>query len=590
MAGPVEPASPESGVPLVTKSSQLSSSSDILSDGSEAKGSGTQPTGTDPAPARIFTKDLRDHPAYRADVDGLRAMAIIPVLLFHAFPTVVPGGFVGVDIFFVISGFLISSIIFRGLQRERFSFPGFYANRIKRIFPALLLVLGVCAVFGWFSLLPDEYTQLGKHILGGAGYVENLILRREAGYFDTNSSLKPLMHLWSLGIEEQFYLTYPFLLWAVWRLRGNLLAIIVPLVLISFSLNAWQVRTDAASSFFLPQTRFWELWMGGALAYLDIFRPDVGRRVTRSWANLVPRVPVQKQISSSAAIVPNTLSTVGMVLIAISLLRVRESAFPGWWALLPVCGASLLIVAGPAAWINRTILSNRVAVFVGLISYPLYLWHWPILSFASIILQDDLSRGMRTAAVCLSFLLAWATWRFVESPIRFGRKIWIKTAALAAISVMIACVGYTIHAQNGFVSRFKNVPVDLSWLQKPEIPSSKDCLQALGTDHMGFCRLAGKGPPDVVPGRRFCGRSPEHRFTAVLYRKGHSSVYRLARVELQSKILSSATGCPFLARPYALRSAAIRSGRAQSCLSRRHFQDETGVQRAEGVRSVPLSV
>jgi len=398
------------------------------------------------------------------------------------------------------------------------------------------------------------------------------------------------MHLWSLGIEEQFYLTYPFLLWAVWRLRGNLLAIIVPLVLISFSLNAWQVRTDAASSFFLPQTRFWELWMGGALAYLDIFRPDVGRRVTRSWANLVPRVPVQKQISSSAAIVPNTLSTVGMVLIAISLLRVRESAFPGWWALLPVCGASLLIVAGPAAWINRTILSNRVAVFVGLISYPLYLWHWPILSFASIILQDDLSRGMRTAAVCLSFLLAWATWRFVESPIRFGRKIWIKTAALAAISVMIACVGYTIHAQNGFVSRFKNVPVDLSWLQKPEIPSSKDCLQALGTDHMGFCRLAGKGPPDVVPGRRFCGRSPEHRFTAVLYRKGHSSVYRLARVELQSKILSSATGCPFLARPYALRSAAIRSGRAQSCLSRRHFQDETGVQRAEGVRSVPLSV
>lgn len=342
----------------MTPGSQLSSSSNIVREPSDAKSSGPQGGEPEQTPARAFTKDLRDHPAYRADVDGLRALAIIPVLLFHAFPSAVPGGFVGVDIFFVISGFLISSIIFRGLQRERFSFAGFYANRIKRIFPALLLVLVVCTVFGWFSLLPDEYAQLGKHIFGGAGYVENLVLRREAGYFDTSSSLKPLMHLWSLGIEEQFYLTYPLLLWAVWRLRGNLLAVIVPLVLLSFSLNVWQIRSDAVSSFFLPQMRFWELWVGGALAYLDIFRPHVGRR------------PAGKGIISSAAIIPNILSIVGMVLIAVALLRVRESAFPGWWALLPVGGAALLIVAGPAAWINRRILSNRVAVFVGLISYP----------------------------------------------------------------------------------------------------------------------------------------------------------------------------------------------------------------------------
>ena len=476
---------PESDAPHVTQGSPLSSNSNVVRDTSEAKEPLPQPSEPGPVPTRAFTKDLRDHPAYRADVDGLRALAIIPVLLFHAFPTVVPGGFVGVDIFFVISGFLISSIIFRGLQRERFSFAGFYANRIKRIFPALLLVLGVCAVFGWFSLLPDEYAQLGKHILGGAGYVENLVLRREAGYFDTSSFLKPLMHLWSLGIEEQFYLTYPLLLWAVWRLRGNLLAVLVPLVLISFSLNVWQVRSDAVSSFFLPQTRFWELWIGGALAYLDIFRPDVGRRLTG------------KGITASAAVVPNILSTVGVVLIGVSLLRVRESAFPGWWALLPVCGAALLIVAGPAAWMNGRILSNRVAVFVGLISYPLYLWHWPILSFARIIRGDDLSRGIRIGAVGLSFLLAWATWRFVESPIRFGRKIWIKTAALTLMSVIIAGVGYTIHYRDGFVSRFKNVPGDVGWLQ-PEIPSSKDCLKALGTDQMRFCRMAGKGPPDVV--------------------------------------------------------------------------------------------
>lgn len=451
----------------------------------------------EPIQTKAFTRDLRHHPAYRPDVDGLRALAIIPVVLFHAFPTMLRGGFVGVDIFFVISGFLISSIIFKGLQRESFSFRAFYANRIKRIFPALLLVLSACAVFGWFSMLPDEYAQLGKHILGGAGYVENFVLRREAGYFNTATSLKPLMHLWSLGIEEQFYLTYPFLLWAAWRLRGNLLAIIVPLVLISFSLNLWQVRSDAASSFFLPQTRFWELWTGGALAYIDIFKPEVPRHFTTSWAWLASSLSKRGLTSASAAIVPNALSIIGLVLIGLSLLLVREASFPGYWALLPVGGAALLILAGPSAWINRRILSNRIAVFVGLISYPLYLWHWPILSFGRIIRGDELSRGTRIAAVGLSFLLSWATWRFVESPIRFGRKIWIKTAALALLSVILGCVGYSIRYHGGFAGRFQNLPGDVGWLQ-PEIPSSPDCLKAVAAETMRYCRMAGKGPPDVV--------------------------------------------------------------------------------------------
>jgi peptidoglycan/LPS O-acetylase OafA/YrhL len=449
------------------------------------------------AQTRAFTRDLRHHPAYRPDVDGLRALAILPVVLFHAFPTLLRGGFVGVDIFFVISGFLISGIIFKGLQRESFSFPGFYANRIKRIFPALLLVLSACAVFGWFFLLPDEYAQLGKHIVGGAGYMENFILRREAGYFDTATSLKPLMHLWSLGIEEQFYLTYPFLLWAAWRLRGNLLAIIVPLVLISFSLNVWQVRSDAASTFFLPQTRFWELWAGGALAYIDIFKPEVPRHFAKSWAWLTSSLPNRGLTSASAVIFPNALSILGVVLIGLSLLLVREDSFPGYWGLLPVGGAALLILAGPSAWINRRILSNRVAVFVGLISYPLYLWHWPILSFGRIIRGDELSRGARIAAVALSFLLAWATWRFVESPIRFGRRIWIKTAALAAISVVIACVGYKIHDRDGFAGRLKNLAIDFDWAH-PEASSTSECRTTVGAEKMGYCRSFGGGPPTVL--------------------------------------------------------------------------------------------
>ena len=451
------------------------------------------------AHARSFTKDLRHHPTYRPDIDGLRAVAIIPVVIFHAFPTVLPGGFVGVDIFFVISGFLISSIIFKGLQRESFTFSGFYANRIKRIFPALLLVLSVCCVFGWFFLLPGEYAQLGKHILGGAGYVENFVLRREAGYFDTKSYLKPLMHLWSLGIEEQFYLTYPFLLWLLWRLRRNLLAIIVLLTLISFSLNVWQARSNAVAAFFLPQTRFWELWAGGILAYLNIFKQDVRSRLTGNWAGLAPHISEGKLTSPRAATVNNILSIIGMLLVGAALVLVHEHAFPGWWALLPVSGASLLILAGPDAWINRRILSNQTAVFVGLISYPLYLWHWPLLSFPRIIRGGELSVGVRIAAVMLSIVLSWATWRFVESPIRFGHKIWIKTAALALVSVIVACIGYTIYHHDGFAVRFKNLSEDFDWAHL-EPYSTPDCRKAvgLGSDGMEYCRSLGAGAPDVL--------------------------------------------------------------------------------------------
>lgn len=447
--------------------------------------------------SRHFTTDLRNHPAYRPDIDGLRAVAIIPVVIFHAFPALLPGGFVGVDIFFVISGFLISSIIFKGLQRRNFSFPAFYANRIKRIFPALILVLSCCAVFGWLFLFPGEYAQLGKHILGGATYAENFVLRGEAGYFDTHSFLKPLMHLWSLGIEEQFYLTYPFLLWLIWRLRCNLLIVIVPLVLISFSLNVWQVRSDAASAFFLPQTRFWELWAGGILAYLDIFKPHLRSHSGGSWTGLPSYFSKRDLTSTTGPTFANILSASGVLLIGVALLRVRESSFPGWWALLPVCGASLLILARPAAWINRKILSNRTAVFIGLISYPLYLWHWPILSFARIIRGGKLSPGVSIAAVIASFGLSWATWRFVESPIRFGRKVWTKTAALALASVLVGFVGYTIHSQDGFQGRFKNLSADFDWLH-PEQFSTADCRKTIGSDKMEYCRSFRTRPPDVL--------------------------------------------------------------------------------------------
>jgi peptidoglycan/LPS O-acetylase OafA/YrhL len=187
---------------------------------------------------------------YRPDVDGLRAVAILSVIAFHAFPNLVQGGFVGVDVFFVISGFLITSVIVNSLEAGNFSFLVFYQHRIRRIFPALGLVLASCAVAGWYLLPEGAYAELGKHIAGGAGFVANLVLWKEAGYFDSASDTKPLLHLWSLGIEEQFYFVWPFVLWAAWRRRWNLLLVTATVLLASFCANVAIVGIDAVANFY----------------------------------------------------------------------------------------------------------------------------------------------------------------------------------------------------------------------------------------------------------------------------------------------------------------------------------------------------
>jgi peptidoglycan/LPS O-acetylase OafA/YrhL len=339
---------------------------------------------------------------YRPDIDGLRAVAIISVLLFHAFPDRLPGGFVGVDIFFVISGFLISGIILKDLQRVNFSFADFYARRVGRIFPALLLVLTVCLAFGWFVLLPDEYGQLAKHTVAGAAFMSNLLLWHQSGYFDAAARSKPLLHLWSLGIEEQFYILWPLLLALFWKRTKKILPIICLLALASFSLNVILVGRAPSLTFYFPVTRIWELLIGGALAQLTLERGTL-----------------------QSVIVNNLLATGGCVLIAISLLFISENrAFPGWWALLPTLGTALLIGAGSHAWINQKLLAAPACVFIGLISYPLYLWHWPMLVYLKLIVDSDFAispnrlKLLQVGALSISGALAWATWRFWESPLR----------------------------------------------------------------------------------------------------------------------------------------------------------------------------
>jgi len=369
---------------------------------------------------------------YRPDIDGLRAIAVVAVVLFHAFPARLPGGFIGVDIFFVISGYLISRIIFDELATDKFSFIGFYTRRARRLFPALIVVLLACALAGWVTLLADEYAQLGKHIAASVGFVQNLVLLSESGYFDTAAELKPLLHLWSLGIEEQFYIVWPVVLYLLWKRGVNVKWIIAIGALTSFFLCVWLTQIRPTTAFFLPATRFWELLFGAGLAWM------VRGRTTPSYF-ASPRLA-------------DWLSLCGLLVIAASLLLItKQLGFPGAWALLPVTGAILLIYAGPDALINRTILSNRIFVWIGLISYPLYLWHWPLLVFAH-ILENHWPSGMtRLVLVILSVGLAWVTYAFVEQPIRRGVRR--NVVVLWLLMLSLGAGGAWIYSSKGVVNR-----------------------------------------------------------------------------------------------------------------------------------------
>jgi peptidoglycan/LPS O-acetylase OafA/YrhL len=384
--------------------------------------------------------------AYRADIDGLRAIAVLGVVLFHAFPAAVPGGFVGVDVFFVISGYLIGSILFRQLHEQRFSFTSFYARRIKRIFPSLFLVLCFCYVFGWFNLIDTEYKQLGKHIAAGSAFVSNLALWQEAGYFDTSAEAKPLLHLWSLGVEEQFYLLWPIVLFALNRCGFSIRNAILWIGVASFALNLIISRADATADFYSPVTRFWELMVGCWLAQFHVKGNSVQLRMRPA------------------------MGWIGGFLIFVSFLGLRgQSGYPGWAALLPTIGAAMLIAADPHSFVNRRVLQAKLLVWIGLISFPLYLWHWPLLVFARLEVGGTPAWSVRALAVAVSVLLAWICYRFVERPIRFGRqRVWV-VPVLLGVMLAIGVQGFNTYRRNGLdfrlshmVSQFAAVQANVS--------------------------------------------------------------------------------------------------------------------------------
>lgn len=444
------------------------------------------------------------HPKYRSDIDGLRAIAVLAVVGFHAFPSWIRGGFVGVDVFFVISGFLISTIIFENLDRETFSFREFYARRITRIFPALLLVLFASYAFGWFALLADEYKQLGKHIVAGAGFVSNFALWHEAGYFDNTADTKPLLHLWSLGIEEQFYIVWPFLLWCAWKRKANLLTVTILVAAVSFYLNLKGIKKDSVATFYSPPTRFWELLSGSVLAWFALYKKGAFAGAKHKIDALLCSVIYRENLGGDGKTLYNTLSFLGVLLLTVGFWRInKDTGFPGKWALLPVLGAVLIIIAGPKAWFNCTILSSKIAVWFGLISFPLYLWHWPLLSFARILESGMPSREIRFLAVILSIALAWATYKFVERPIRMGGGGKKKIALLVVLMMACGFVGYSTYKANGFDFReslFKyNGFVELT-KPYPHMPyRNENCdKQRPEFKDFFFCLISKDSPPDVL--------------------------------------------------------------------------------------------
>lgn len=385
------------------------------------------------------------HPSYRSDIDGLRAIAILAVVAFHAFPSSLRGGFIGVDIFFVISGFLISKSIFEDFDKNTFNFAEFYSRRVKRIFPALIIVLVACISLGWFILLADEYKQLGKHVAGGAVFISNLMLWNEAGYFDNSADTKPLLHLWSLAIEEQFYILWPLMVWILFKFRINISIASFIFAVAFFYLNVSLVKMDPIVAYFAPHTRFWELMVGCFLA--SVQKTD---RTKLTYGKII----FSKYQLYNLKNFNNIISIFAFSFICGGFYLIDKSIdFPGYWALIPVLGTALIIFIGPNAWVNQNILSNRILVFIGLISFPLYLWHWPLLSFVRIVESEVPSRSLRIGVVILSIFLAWLTYRFVERPVRFNKSSAVKILALITLMTLLGGAGWNIYTRDGYELR-----------------------------------------------------------------------------------------------------------------------------------------
>jgi peptidoglycan/LPS O-acetylase OafA/YrhL len=376
---------------------------------------------------------------FRLDINGLRALAVISVIVFHIDRGWLPGGFAGVDVFFVISGFLISRIILTECLAGDFSLATFYARRAKRILPGLLLVVLCVWAIGWLWSDPDQFRDIGAHIMGNSYFTVNFWLMRQAteGYFALDSTSKPLLHLWSLSIEEQFYLVWAALILVVFKFRKTSIGLaIVAVFLASLAYCLYLTPINPVDAFYLPWTRGWELALGALFAYREVY-----------WLSALP-YPRRARANIGAAL--------GVLVMLASFVFVSEAEpFPGWRAAVPAAGCAL-VIANPGSTWATAVLRHPVAAFVGVISYPLYLWHWPLFAFARGRPDVNPTSGVMLALAGLAVVLATLTNRLVERPLDapFRSHRYAIALGLAAALAVTGLVGRQIYAAEGYPDRF----------------------------------------------------------------------------------------------------------------------------------------
>ena len=378
--------------------------------------------------------------SYRADLDGMRAIAVMAVVLYHLDPTLVPGGFVGVDVFFVLSGYFITRHIVEALKEQTFSLVRFFDRRIRRLLPALFFMLSATSVAAFFVLLPADFERYVLSVIAAVFSVSNFFFWDQSGYFAPDASYEPLLHTWSLAIEEQFYLLFPALLMWLWnRWTHRLGAVIAGLTILSFIYSWFATSADPDSAFYLLPSRAWELGLGVLLA-LGVFA--------------APRNLAQRNVAAA----------LGLALVVGSIFGLDSARpFPGPWAAPPCFGTALIIWAGLASTDHRAgsigaALAIRPMVFIGLISYSLYLWHWPVFSLAGYAFGDDKDFAFNLVLLVASFAGAIVSWRCVEQPLRRGDVIWptirLRYVYAATGASVAAIFGIVIVLLNGLPGRF----------------------------------------------------------------------------------------------------------------------------------------
>lgn len=458
---------------------------------------------------------------YRADIDGLRAIAVLPVLLFHAKFQLFSGGFVGVDVFFVISGYLITSLIVADLGTTGFSIVRFYERRIRRILPALFAVVIFSSAVSYWIFTPDDLKDFGQSAIAATLFSSNVLFWLKSGYFDAPADQVPLLHTWSLAVEEQFYIVFPVLLVLIFRFaRSRWSAFIIPIAIVSLGISIWSTRYYPTASFYLAPTRAWELMLGAMLAI-----------------GVLP--PVTKQRNR------DILYAIGLGFIAFSIFYFsRETPFPGEAALIPCLGAALVIHAGSGgeSLVGR-LLGARPLVFAGLISYSLYLWHWPLIVFSRYYVARELTSAEAAGVLILSVAVAVFSWRFIETPFRgssgwFGRKTLFATTGIVACSICV--VGLAIYLGDGYTLRFNFTNTR---------PVGKE------TYNTGTCLLHGDQTPEEYQVEECRFGDPDSRRTVILWGDSHAaqwvrSVSEIANEYKIAAIQANVAACPPLVGRY----------------------------------------